>query len=91
MTVSKVPITHISNNVLDGEHGRALEPGDIRLRGLMVTLQRGRYVGNSHLNFFSVNGREKHIGLVALTPQIFVEFSDYALISGGGDGFEKSF
>jgi hypothetical protein len=56
----------------------------------MVTLQCGRYVGYSHLDFFSVNGREEHILPVALTPQILIKFSHKALISGGGDGLEKS-
>jgi hypothetical protein len=84
-----LPLTHVGNNVLDSEHGRALEPGSIRLRRLMATLQHGRYVGYGHLYFSFVNGREKHIWLVALTPQIIIEFSDQALISGGGDGLEK--
>jgi hypothetical protein len=76
VTVRKLPLTHVGNNVIDGEHGRAHEPRYIHLRRLVATLQNGRHVGYDHLYFSSVNGREKHIGLVALTPQIFVEFSD---------------
>jgi hypothetical protein len=89
VTIHKLPLTHVGNNVLDGEHGRALEPGKIRLRNLMATLQRGCYVGYGHLYFSSVNGIEKHTWLVALTPQIIIEFSDQALIGGGGNGLEK--
>jgi hypothetical protein len=84
-----LPLTHVGNNVLDGEHGRTYEPRNIHLRRLMATLQNGRYVGYGYLYFSSVNGREKYIWLVALTPQILVEFSDQVLISGGGDGLEK--
>jgi hypothetical protein len=84
-----LPFTHVGNNVLDGEHGRAHKPRNIHLMRLMATPQNGRNVDYGHLYFSSVNGREKHIWLVALTPQILVEFSDQALISGGGDGLEK--
>jgi hypothetical protein len=79
MTVRKLPLTHVGNNVLDGEHGRALEPRNIRLRRLMVALQNGCYVGYGHLYFSSVNGGEKYIRLVTLTTQIIIKFSDQAL------------
>jgi hypothetical protein len=87
--IRKLPLTHVGNNVLDGEHGRAHEPRNIHLRRLMATLQNGHYVGYGHLYFSSVNGREKHIWLVALTPQILIELFDQALISGGGNELEK--
>jgi hypothetical protein len=79
VTVRKLPFTHVGNNVLDGEHRRALEPRNIRLMRLMAALQNGCYAGYGHLYFSFVNGGEKYIRLVALTTQIIVKFSDQAL------------
>jgi hypothetical protein len=86
-----LPLTHVENNVLKCEHGRALKPGNIRLGRLMATLQHNRYIGYGHLHFSSVNGREKYVRLVAINPQMLVKFFDQALVSSGGDGLEKPF
>jgi hypothetical protein len=85
-----LPLTHIGNDVLECKHGGALKLGDVRLGRLMAALQHSCYIGYGHLHFSSVNGREKYLRLVAINPQMFVKFSDQALICSGGNGFEKS-
>jgi hypothetical protein len=87
--IDVLPLTHIGNDVLECEHGRALNPGDVRLRRLMAALQHSHYISNGHLHFSSVNGREKCIRLVTVNPQMSVKLSDQPLVCSGGDGFEK--
>jgi hypothetical protein len=89
VTVCILSLTHVENNILEGEHGGALEPGNVRLRRLMAALENGSYVSYGHLHFSSVNGREEYIRLVALTTQMLVELSDQALVCSGGDGLEQ--
>jgi hypothetical protein len=84
-----LPLTHIENDVLECEHGGALKPGDFQLRRLMVALQHSRYIGDGHLHFSSINGRERYVRLVTVNPQMSVKFFDQTLVCSGGDMFEK--
>jgi hypothetical protein len=81
-----LPLTHVRNDILEGEHGGALKLGNVRLGRLMAAFQNSRYIGYGHLHFCSVNGREKYVRLVAFNPQMLVKLSDQALVCSGGDG-----
>jgi hypothetical protein len=89
MTVYILPLTHVRNDILEGEHGGALKPRDVRLGRLMVALQNSRYISYGHLHFSSVDGRDKNIRLVAIITQMLVKSSDQAFVCSGGDGLEK--
>jgi hypothetical protein len=83
-----LPLTHVGNNVLEGEHGRALEPRNVRLGRLVATLQNGHYIGYGHLHFSSIDGRDKNIRSAAIITQMLVKSPDQTLICSGGDGLE---
>jgi hypothetical protein len=80
VTVCILPLTHVRNNVLKGEHGGALELRNVRLGRLMAALQNSRNIGYGHLHFSSVNGREKYVRLVAINTQMLIKLFDQALI-----------
>jgi hypothetical protein len=71
-----LPLTHVGNNVLEGEHGGALEPRNVQLGRLVVALQNGRYIGYGHLHFSSSNGRDKNVRLVAVITQMLIKRFD---------------
>jgi hypothetical protein len=89
--IGVLPLIHIENDVLECEHGGALNPGDVRLRRLMAALQHNRFISDGHLHFSSVNGREKGVRLVTVNSQMSVKLSDQPLVCSGGDGFESLF
>jgi hypothetical protein len=82
-------LTHVRNNILEGEHGGALEPRNFRLGRLVTALQNGCYVGYSHLHFSSIDGRDKNVRLVAVITEVLIKLSDQALVCSGGDGLEQ--
>jgi hypothetical protein len=84
-----LPLTHVGDNVLDGEHGGAVDPRYIQLRKLMTVLQNSRYVGYGHLHIYIVNGREKNVWLAALVPQMLIKGLNQTLVCSGGDGLEQ--
>jgi hypothetical protein len=86
-----LPLTHIGNNVLECEHGGALNPGDVRLRRRMAALQHSRYISDGHLHFSSVNGREKCVRLVTVNPQMSVKLSDQLLVCCEATGLKSLF
>jgi hypothetical protein len=90
VTVCILPLTHVGNNVLEGEHEGALKPMNVRLRRLMAALQNRRYIGYGLLHFSSVDGRDKNVRLVAIITQMLIKSSDQALVYSRGDGLEKS-
>jgi hypothetical protein len=83
-----LPLTHVGDDVFDGEHGGAINPGYVRLRRLVTAFQNSRYVGYGHLNVYTVNGREKNVGPAALVPQMLIKNLDQTLVCSGGDGLE---
>jgi hypothetical protein len=56
-----LPLTHVGDNVLEGEHGGAVNPRYVRLRRLMIALQSSCYVGYGHLHVFAIDGRDKNV------------------------------
>jgi hypothetical protein len=83
-----LPLTHVENNVLEGEHGRALKPRNVRLGRLMAALQSCRYIGYGHLHFSSVDGRDKNVRPATIITQMLVKSPDQTLICSGGNRFE---
>jgi hypothetical protein len=61
-----LPLTHVRDNVLKGEHGGAIYLRYIRLRRLVTALQNGRYIGYGHLYVSAVDGRDKNIWLATI-------------------------
>jgi hypothetical protein len=57
MLICILPLTHVGDNVLNGEHGGAVNPRYVRLRTLLTAFQNSHYVGYGHLNVDAVNGR----------------------------------
>jgi hypothetical protein len=84
-----LPLTHVGDDVLNGEHGGAVYPRYVRLRRLVTAFQNSRYVGYGHLDVDAINGREKDVWLVALVPQMLIKCLDQTLVCSGGNGFEK--
>jgi hypothetical protein len=70
-----LPLTHVGDDVLKGEHGGAIYPRYIRLRRLVTALQNGRYIGYSHLYISAVDGRDKNIWLAAIVSQMLIKSS----------------
>jgi hypothetical protein len=83
-----LPLTHVGDNVLDGEHGKAVNPRYIQLRRLITAFQNSRYVSYGHLDVYTINGREKNIWPAALVPQMLIKSSDQTLVCSGGDVLE---
>jgi hypothetical protein len=84
-----LPLTHVGDDVLDGEHGWAINPWFIRFRRLMVAFQNNRYVGYGHLDVSIIDVRDKDVWPVAVVLQIIIKGSDQTFICGGGDWFEQ--
>jgi hypothetical protein len=83
-----LPLTHVRDDVLDGEHGGTVNPWFIRFRRLMVAFQNSRYVGYGHLDASIVDGRDKYVWPVVVILQILIKGLDQTFICGGGDRFE---
>jgi hypothetical protein len=82
-------LTHVGDDVLNGEHGGVVNPRYVRLQRLVTAFQNSRYVGYGHLDVDAVNGREKDVWPAALVPQMLIKCSDQTLVCSGGNGFEK--
>jgi hypothetical protein len=83
MLICVLPLTHIGDDVLEGEHGGAVNPMYIQLRSLMNAFQNSRYVGYGHLDVYTVNGREERLASCTRTsdahkkskPDAFMQWS----------------
>jgi hypothetical protein len=84
-----LPLTHVEDDILEGEHGGAIYPRYIRLRRLVTALQNGRYIGYGHLHVSTVDGRDKNIWLAAIVSQMLIKCFDQTHICGGGDGLKQ--
>jgi hypothetical protein len=76
MLVCILPLTHVGDDVLKGEHGGAVNQRYVQLGRLMTALQSSRYVCYGHLHVFAVNGRQKNLWSVAIVPQMLVKSPD---------------
>jgi hypothetical protein len=83
-----LPLTHVGDDVLDGEHGRAVYPRYVRLQRLVTAFQNCRYIGYGHLDIDAVNGREKTVWPATLVPQMLIKHPDQMLVCSGGNGLE---
>jgi hypothetical protein len=63
-----LPLTHVGDDVLEGEHGGAINPRYVRLWRLMTALQSSRYVGYGHLHVFAIDGRDKNVWPAVIVP-----------------------
>jgi hypothetical protein len=88
VTVCILPFTHVGDDVLDGEHGGAVNPRYVRIRRLMTTFQSSHYVGYGHLHVSIVDGKDKHIWPATVVPQMLIKSLDQTFLCGGGDGLE---
>jgi hypothetical protein len=61
-------LTHVGDDVLNGEHGGAVYPRYFLLQRLVIAFQNCRYIGYGHLDVDAVNGREKGVWPAALIP-----------------------
>jgi hypothetical protein len=76
MLICILPLTHVGDDVLDGEQGRAINPRYARLRRLMTAFQSSCYVDYGHLHISTVNGRDKNAWLAGLIPQMLIKCLD---------------
>jgi hypothetical protein len=81
--VSILPLTHVGDDVLYGEHGGAINPRLVRFKWLMVAFQNSRYVSYGHLDVSIVNGRDKDVWPVVVVLQVFIKGPDQMFICGG--------
>jgi hypothetical protein len=73
VSICILPLKHVGDDVLDGEHGRAINPWLIRFRQLMVPFQNSRYVGYGHLDASIVDGRDKDVWPAIVLLQILIK------------------
>jgi hypothetical protein len=83
-----LPLTHVEDDILDGEHGGAVNPWFIHFRRLMVAFQNSRYVGYGHLDVSIVDGKDKDVWTIVVVLQILLKRLDQTFTCGGGDRFE---
>ena len=88
MTVCKLPLTHVGDNVLDGEHGEAGNPRNVRIGRLITAFQSSRYIGYGQLHISIVDGRDKNVWLAAVVPQMLIKSPDQTFVCSAGDGLE---
>jgi hypothetical protein len=84
-----LPLTHVGDDVLEGEHGGAVNPRNVQLGRLVTALQNSRYIDYGHLHVSADDGRDKNIWLVAIVSQMLIKSSDQTLICGGGDRLKQ--
>jgi hypothetical protein len=84
-----LPLTHVGDDVLDGEHGGAVNSWFICFRWLMVTFQNSCYVSYGHLDVSIIDGRDKDVWPVVVVLQILVKGLDQTFICSGGNRFEQ--
>jgi hypothetical protein len=82
-------LTHVGDDVLNGEHERAVYPRYFRLQRLVTAFQNCRCIGYGHFDIDAVNGREKDTWPAALVPQMLTKCLDQTLVCSGGNDFEK--
>ena len=68
VTVCILPLTHVRDDVLDGKHGKAVNPRYVRIERLITAFQSSRYVGYGHLYVSIVDGRDKNVWLAVVVP-----------------------
>jgi hypothetical protein len=83
-----LPLTHVRDDVLEGEHGGAVNPRNVRLGRLVTALQNSHYIGYGRLHVSAVDGRDKNVWPAAIIPQMLVKSTDQMFIRGGGDKLE---
>jgi hypothetical protein len=84
-----IALTHVRDDVLEGEHGGAVNPRNVQLERLVTALQNGHYIGYGHLHVSAIDGRDKNIWLAAIVSQMLIKSSDQTLICGGGYGLKQ--
>jgi hypothetical protein len=83
-----LPLTHVRDDVLEGEHGGAVNPRNVRLGRLVTALQNNHYIGYGHLHVSAVDGRDKNVWPAEIIPQMLVKSTDQMFVRGGGDKLE---
>jgi hypothetical protein len=83
-----LPLTHVGDDVLNGEHGRVVNPRYVRLRRLVVAFQNCRHISDGHLDVDAVNGREEDVWPATLVPQMLIKHLDQTLVCSGGNRLE---
>jgi hypothetical protein len=85
MLICILPLTHVGDDVLEGEQEGTVNPRNVQIRKLMTAFQSSHYVGYGHLHIPIIDGRDKNVWPATIVPQMLIKSSDQTFVCRGGD------